>query len=51
MNNYTIWYIPIWGFANKMCKTVKAINESHALILFYQTKDAENCNEILFIEY
>ena len=47
---YVIWYRPVWGFATRMCKTIKAFNESHALMLFYQSEDAKNCDEILFIE-
>lgn len=48
--DYTIWYRPTWGFSTRLCKTVRAINEAHATMLFYQTEDAKNCSEILFIE-
>jgi hypothetical protein len=50
MNNYIVWYQPIWGTFNRYCVRVTAINENHAEIKFYSTKDADNCKNILLIE-
>jgi len=50
MRDYTICYRPIWGQMTRYFKRVRASSERHAEVKFYGTKEADNCQEILFIE-